>query len=100
MVQESADTGEKAETAVQTAREQLEHASDYADVEEAVVTRLKYPTTVLTTPIPVKRDDGSVDAFMGYRAQHDDVRGPYKGGIRYHPDVTESECVGLAMWMT
>jgi glutamate dehydrogenase (NAD(P)+) len=50
--------------------------------------------------IPVKRDDGSVEVFTGYRAQHDCVRGPYKGGLRYNPTVTRDECVGLAMWMT
>jgi glutamate dehydrogenase (NAD(P)+) len=50
--------------------------------------------------IPLRRDDGNIEVFTGYRAQHDDVRGPYKGGLRYHPEVDEDECVGLSMWMT
>jgi glutamate dehydrogenase (NAD(P)+) len=50
--------------------------------------------------VPLRRDDGSLEVYTGYRAQHDDVRGPYKGGLRYHPAVTAEECVGLSMWMT
>jgi len=88
------------ESAVEVARHQLKRATQYVDVEEGVVERLQYPKKVLRTSIPLKRDDGTVDVFQGYRAQHDNVRGPYKGGIRYHTDVSEAECVGLAMWMT
>ncbi len=88
------------ETALETARHQLERAADHVDVDQGVIERLKHPTKVLSGSIPLERDDGTVEVFTGYRAQHDDVRGPYKGGLRYHPDVTEDECVGLAMWMT
>ncbi|WP_136717763.1 glutamate dehydrogenase GdhB [Halorientalis salina] len=88
------------ESAVAMAREQLSRAAENVDVDPGVVERLKHPTKVLRTSVPVERDDGTVEVFTGYRAQHDNVRGPYKGGLRYHPDVSESECVGLAMWMT
>jgi len=88
------------ESALGTARKQLADAEPYVDIDPNVIERLKYPTRVVEVSIPVERDDGSVDVFTGYRAQHDDVRGPYKGGLRYHPGVSAEECAGLAMWMT
>ncbi len=83
-----------------TARKQLERAAAHVDVDPAILERLRYPARVHRVSIPLERDDGRVEVITGYRAQHDNVRGPFKGGLRYHPDVTESECVGLAMWMT
>ncbi len=53
-----------------------------------MLARLKHPTRVQQVSVPLRRDDGSLDVFTGFRAQHDDVRGPYKGGLRYHPEVT------------
>ena len=91
---------EEPESALETARAQLERAAAQIDVDAGVVERLKHPTKVFRGSVPLERDDGTVEIFTGYRAQHDDVRGPYKGGLRYHPDVTEDECIGLAMWMT
>jgi glutamate dehydrogenase len=61
---------------------------------------LKEPLRVLTVRIPVRMDDGSVKVFTGYRAQHNDAVGPTKGGIRFHPDVTEEEVKALSMWMS
>jgi len=87
-------------TALATARRQLERAAAETDVNEQVVERLKHPSKLLRVAVPLERDDGSVEVFEGYRAQHDDVRGPYKGGLRYHPHVTADECIGLSMWMT
>jgi glutamate dehydrogenase (NAD(P)+) len=87
-------------SAVETARQQLDHAAGYLDIDPNIVERLKYPTKIQEVTIPIERDDGTVDVFTGYRAQHDSVRGPYKGGLRYHPGVTRDECVGLSMWMT
>ncbi|OYR84788.1 amino acid dehydrogenase, partial [Halorubrum distributum] len=87
-------------SAVETARRQLSHAADHLDIDPNVVERLKHPKKVHEVTIPVERDDGTVEVFTGYRAQHDSVRGPYKGGLRYHPHVTRDECVGLGMWMT
>ncbi|HEU4964713.1 MAG TPA: Glu/Leu/Phe/Val dehydrogenase [Bacilli bacterium] len=61
---------------------------------------LKEPLRVLTVRIPVRMDDGSVKVFTGYRAQHNDAVGPTKGGIRFHPQVTEDEVKALAIWMS
>ena len=87
-------------SALETARRQLEGAAEYVDLDPGVVERLKHPTRVVEVSVPIKRDDGEVEVFTGYRAQHDDVRGPYKGGLRYHPEVSPQECIGLSMWMT
>ena len=88
------------ESAVETARRQLQHAAEHLDLDPNVVERLKHPAKVHEVTVPIERDDGTVEVFTGYRAQHDSVRGPYKGGLRYHPDVSRNECVGLGMWMT
>ncbi|MFD1643808.1 glutamate dehydrogenase GdhB [Halohasta litorea] len=90
----------KPKSALETARRQLHHAADHLSIDQHVVERLKHPKKVHEVTVPVERDDGTVEVFTGYRAQHDSVRGPYKGGLRYHPEVTRDECVGLGMWMT
>ncbi|MEF8784879.1 MAG: glutamate dehydrogenase GdhB [Haloarculaceae archaeon] len=94
-----ADTSDR-ESAVETARRQLEDAAAHLDIDPDIVERLKHPTKVQEVTVPIERDDGTVEVFTGYRAQHDSVRGPYKGGLRYQPEVTRDECVGLSMWMT
>ena len=96
----SRDATEESESALQTARRQLQRAADHLDIDPNVVERLNHPKRVHEVTVPIERDDGSVEVFTGYRAQHDSVRGPYKGGLRYHPEVTRDECVGLGMWMT
>ncbi|MFC6823497.1 glutamate dehydrogenase GdhB, partial [Halopelagius fulvigenes] len=96
----TAEEESDADSALVTARRQLERAAAHVEVDENVIERLRHPTRVERVSVPLKRDDGSLDVFTGYRAQHDDVRGPYKGGLRYHPEVTEDECIGLSMWMT
>ena len=90
----------ESESPLMTARRQLEAAAAHLDIDANVVERLKHPRKVERVAVPVERDDGSIEVFTGYRAQHDCVRGPYKGGLRYNPHVTEEECIGLAMWMT
>ncbi|MFC5134755.1 MULTISPECIES: glutamate dehydrogenase GdhB [Haloferacaceae] len=87
-------------SALETARRQLDNAATHVDLDRGIIERLKHPSRVVEVSIPLERDDGEVEVFTGYRAQHDDVRGPYKGGLRYHPDVTAEECIGLSMWMT
>ncbi|AIY89993.1 Glu/Leu/Phe/Val family dehydrogenase [Geoglobus acetivorans] len=79
---------------------QLERAGEIAGIEEDIVEYLKYPDRAVEVKIPVKMDDGSLRVFTGYRVQHCGVRGPYKGGIRYHPSVNLDEVKALAMWMT
>jgi glutamate dehydrogenase/leucine dehydrogenase len=61
---------------------------------------LANPKRILTVSIPTRMDDGSIKVFTGYRSQHNDARGPHKGGIRYHPDVTLDEVKALSMWIT
>ncbi len=94
------EKSDEPESAVETARRQLERAAAHLDVDEGIVERLRYPTSVYRVTVPLERDDGSREMYTGYRAHHDSVRGPYKGGLRYHPDVSAEECVGLSMWMT
>jgi glutamate dehydrogenase/leucine dehydrogenase len=61
---------------------------------------LSNPKRILTVSIPTRMDDGTIKVFTGFRSQHNDARGPHKGGIRYHPDVTLDEVKALSMWMT
>ena len=82
------------------ALEQFDRAARYVPMKEGIYRMLRTPKRELTVTFPVRMDDGSVEIFTGYRVQHHDVRGPFKGGIRYHPDVTLDEVRALAMWMT
>ncbi|KTG11592.1 amino acid dehydrogenase [Haloprofundus marisrubri] len=88
------------ESTLSNARRQLERAAANVDIDSGVVERLKHPTRVQQVSVPLRRDDGTLEVYTGFRAQHDDVRGPYKGGLRYHPEVSAEECSGLSMWMT
>ena len=83
-----------------TALAQYELALPYADVEEFVAERLRYPERSLIVSVPVQLDDGRWRVFPGYRVQHSSVLGPTKGGVRYDPEVDLGECAALAMWMT
>ncbi|MBD1371649.1 Glu/Leu/Phe/Val dehydrogenase [Hazenella sp. IB182357] len=67
---------------------------------EAVFELLKEPLRMLTVRIPIRMDDGSVKVFTGFRAQHNDSVGPTKGGVRFHPQVTETEVKALSIWMS
>lgn len=82
------------------ALEQLEPALRHADIHPEVVERLKRPNAVMTVSIPVRMDDGSLRIFEGSRVHHSNLRGPCKGGLRYHPDVDLDELKTLAFWMT
>jgi len=78
----------------------LDHAAAFGGVDAEVVERLRHPKAILQVAVPVRLDDGSLRTFEAYRVRHDDTRGPGKGGIRYHPDVSLSEVKALALWMT
>ncbi|WP_037463630.1 Glu/Leu/Phe/Val family dehydrogenase [Shimazuella kribbensis] len=78
----------------------VKNALDKLGYPEAVYDLLKEPMRILTVRIPVRMDDGKVTVFTGYRAQHNDAVGPTKGGVRFHPDVTESEVKALSIWMS
>jgi glutamate dehydrogenase (NAD(P)+) len=70
------------------------------NIDDGCRSRLKKCERELTVNFPVKMDDGTVEVFTGFRVQHNDTRGPAKGGLRYHPDVTLAETKALALWMT
>ncbi|CAN5718701.1 glutamate dehydrogenase [soil metagenome] len=78
----------------------LDHAAEIGGIDPEVTERLRHPKAVLQVAVPVRLDDGRLRTFEAYRVRHDDTRGPAKGGIRYHPDVSISEVKALALWMT
>lgn len=84
----------------QNALKQLKNAATLAKIEPRVLTQLQKPRRILTAKIPVKMDNGKTQVFKGYRVQYNNSRGPFKGGIRYHPKVTLAEIKALALWMT
>lgn len=84
----------------QIAIAQFERAADALGLDENLRMRMRMPERVLKVNFPVKMDNGKVESFVGWRIQHSNARGPYKGGIRYHPDVDECEVAALATWMT
>ncbi|HUF06201.1 MAG TPA: Glu/Leu/Phe/Val dehydrogenase [Candidatus Binatia bacterium] len=82
------------------AQSQFDHAADKLDLDDGMRRVLRVPQRELTVNFPVTMDDGSVSVFTGHRVQHNVSRGPGKGGIRYHQDVTLDEVRALAMWMS
>ena len=82
------------------AMQQFDTAAEYLHLEPWLHDVLKAPKRQLIVSVPTKMDDGSIHVFEGYRVQHSMARGPAKGGIRYHPDVTLDEVKALASWMT
>ncbi|MFC5278537.1 Glu/Leu/Phe/Val dehydrogenase [Halorubrum rubrum] len=80
-------------------KEQIDDAAAYLDADDGVLTRLKNPERVLETNLTFERDDGSLETVRAYRSQFNGDRGPYKGGIRYHPGVTRDEVKALSGWM-
>jgi len=79
---------------------QLKKAASAMNLDIAKHEVLKHPERIITVSIPVTMDDGSTRVFTGYRSQHNSALGPYKGGIRYHQDVTIDEVKALSFWMT
>jgi glutamate dehydrogenase (NAD/NADP) (EC 1.4.1.3) len=82
------------------ALQQLKKAADLLNLEEDLREVLSHPQREVQVSLPVRMDNGKVKVFTGYRVQHNNARGPYKGGIRYHPNVSLDEVRALAMWMT
>jgi glutamate dehydrogenase (NAD(P)+) len=83
------------------AQQQFDRAARYVpQLHDGLLDYLRRTARVLAVEFPVEMDDGTVRTFVGYRALHSRMRGPGKGGIRYHPDVTEDEVRALASWMT
>jgi len=79
---------------------QFDQALEHAGVDPGMAEVLRYPERALSVSIPMRRDDGSLGVYPGYRVQHSSVLGPTKGGIRYDRAVTLGECAALAMFMT
>src|SRR5437870_343408 len=84
----------------EVALKQLDEAAKLIKLDKGLHQVLANPKRVLTVSLPVKMDNGEIRVFTGFRSQHNDARGPYKGGIRYHPQVTIDQVKALSMWMT
>jgi len=84
----------------EVALEQLDEAAKLIKLDNGMHKILAHPKRVLTVSVPIRMDNGEIAVFTGFRSQHNDARGPYKGGIRYHPQVTLDEVKALSMWMT
>ena len=82
------------------AQKQIKSACDKLNTDPAVYEILKNPMRVLEVSFPVKLDDGTIKTFTGYRSQHNNAVGPFKGGLRFHPAVTKDEVKALSTWMT
>ncbi|WP_156289253.1 Glu/Leu/Phe/Val family dehydrogenase [Oceanobacillus salinisoli] len=91
--QENMDVLVSTRAVIKTALEKLGYPEEVYDL-------LRDPMRMMTVRIPVRMDDGSIKVFTGYRAQHNDAVGPTKGGIRFHPKVTENEIKALSIWMS
>ena len=88
------------ESPLDSFRATLKKVGAEINLRKDVITILEDPQKVIEVHLPLEKDDGSVEIFHGYRVQHQNARGPYKGGIRFHPRVNEDEVVALASWMT
>jgi glutamate dehydrogenase (NAD(P)+) len=90
----------KVQNPYEIAKKQLEIAADYLGLESGIRKVLMHPARELTVSFPVQMDDGSIEVYTGFRIQHNLARGPAKGGIRYHSQVSLDEVRALSMWMT
>ena len=93
-------TATTTENAYELALQNFDAAADAMGLDNDTRTMIKFPERVLTVSVPVRLDNGHIHRFEAYRVQHSSVRGPAKGGIRYHPQVTLDEVKALATWMT
>lgn len=88
------------ESALDTARSQLRRAVDLLQLSENDWQTLSTPRRILEVAVPLRRDNGNVEMYKGFRVQYSTTRGPSKGGVRFHPDIDMNETVALAMLMT
>ncbi len=85
----------------ESAQKQIKDAAKkLGNIDDSILEQLLQPMRVLEVNIPVRMHDGTTKVFKGFRSQHNDSRGPMKGGIRYHPGVTRDEVIALSTWMT
>jgi len=88
------------QNAFQNAQEQLDKVIKYLDIPSDIIGSLMEPDRILEVNFPVLMDNGEIKIFKGFRSQHSNALGPYKGGIRFHPNVTKEEVMALSMWMS
>ena len=79
---------------------QLKEVAEILKLDKKIVERLSVPDKIWETELEIKMDDGTMKKFQAYRSEHNNSKGPYKGGIRFHPNVSLSEVKALSMWMT
>src|ERR1035438_8679578 len=82
------------------AQAQLIKISKIVDLNPLLLKELSKPVNIVEVEMLLKLDNGSLNNFKGYRVQHNNIRGPYKGGLRYHPDLSLDEIKALSFWMT
>ncbi len=97
---EPAAVGAESLNPFEIGQRQFDVAADLLDLDQGMRAVLRRPKRCLVVSIPTRMDDGHIEVFEGYRVHHNIARGPAKGGIRYHPDVTLDEVKALAAWMT
>lgn len=97
---QKSDNHHENDNVLQSTQSVIADALDKLGYSSEVYELLKEPIRMLTVRIPVKMDDGSTKIFTGYRAQHNDAVGPTKGGVRFHPNVSETEVKALSIWMS
>lgn len=78
----------------------MENAADVMNMRDDLMTIIQHPFNELRVNFPVKRDNGTIEIFEGYRVQHNNMQGPFYGGVRFHPSVSMTEITTLSMWMT
>ncbi len=88
------------DNALGVAVRQLDMVAEHISLDSSIHKRLRRPARSYIVSVPIRMENGEVEVFTGYRVHHNTSRGPAKGGIRYHPDVTLDETTALAMWMT
>lgn len=86
--------------ALSLARSRLKDAAKHLDVHEETLRRLSYPLETVAASLPVRMDDGRLEVFKAWRCRYNDLRGPTKGGLRFHPSVDHDDVMTLAFWMT
>ncbi|SIR16424.1 glutamate dehydrogenase (NADP) [Natronorubrum daqingense] len=98
--EKQADMAEGTTNPFESLQSQIDEAATHLEIGDDLIERLKHPERVLETNLTVERDDGELERFTAFRSQFNADRGPYKGGIRYHPQVSRDEVKALSGWMT
>jgi glutamate dehydrogenase/leucine dehydrogenase len=84
----------------ENSQKQLQSIAEKLEMEDSIIDQLMEPDRIVEVSIPIKMDNGTTRVFKGFRSQHNNARGPYKGGIRYHQNVSKDEIKAFSMWMS